>query len=61
VANRDIKLYAAGKGIRQWQVAKAFGYTPEHFSTLLRTEWQDDKKAEFRAKVDELAPAQEGA
>ena len=39
MANQDLKLYAAGKGIKQWQVAELFGQKPSNFSASLRNEW----------------------
>jgi len=55
MANRDLKLYMAGKGIRQWQLARKAGYTAQYFSALLREELTEDKKAEYRNYIDELA------
>lgn len=55
MANQDLKLYAAGKGVKQWQIAELFGQKPSNFSMSLRSEWPDEKKSEYRAAVDKLA------
>lgn len=55
MANQDLKLYAAGKGVKQWQVAESFGQKPSNFSMSLRNEWPEDKKEEYRSIVDKLA------
>ena len=58
MANEDLKRYAAGKGVRLWQVAKRFGVTDGWFSKLLHDPLPDEKATMFRRFVDELAGEQ---
>ena len=59
MANEELKRYAAGKGVRLWQVAKRFGVTDGWFSKLLHDPLPDEKAALFRKYVDELAEKKE--
>ena len=54
-ANRDIKLAAAGLGIKLWQVADALGISDSAFSRMLRRELADDDKAAVFAVIQRLA------
>ena len=61
-SNQDLKLYAAGRGVRLWEVGQALGYShPESFSRALRSEFTQEKRAAFTAAVDEIANNREEA
>lgn len=57
--NQDIKLLAAGNGIRLWQVAQKLGITDSYFSRKLRKELPEKEKAKIRAIITELSNQQE--
>ncbi len=58
MANRDIKLAAAGAGVRQWQVAEALGMLDSSFSRKLRRELPDAEKARVLEVIRQLAQEQ---
>jgi hypothetical protein len=53
--NRELKLYAASKGVRLWQVAEKFGITDAAFSRKLRKEFSKEDAEQFKVYVDEIA------
>ena len=53
--NNDLKLYAASKGVRLWQVAEKFGIMDATLSRKLRKEFSQEDAAKFKAYVDEVA------
>ena len=53
--NNELKLYAASKGVRLWQVADKFGVTDAMFSRRLRKEFNNGDAELFRKFVDEIA------
>ena len=53
--NRELKLYAASKGVRLWEVAEKFGITDAAFSRKLRKEFSEEDAEKFRLFVDEIA------
>lgn len=53
--NRELKLYAASKGVRLWQVAEKFGITDAAFSRKLRKEFSTEDAEQFKKYVDEIA------
>lgn len=54
--NLDIRNYAKEHGINLWEVSEKLGYSHETaFSRVLRHELPEDKKAEIKAIIDELA------
>lgn len=55
MSNKDIRLYAQTKGVRLWQIANELGINDGNFSRKLRFELSEDKKAEIRSIIDELA------
>lgn len=55
MTNSDLKLYAAGHGVKLWQVAKAFGMKDSNFSRMHRVEFTPDQEEKFRQIVDDLA------
>lgn len=44
MANRDIKLAAAGAGVRMWQIADVLGILDYNFSRKLRRELPAEEK-----------------
>lgn len=53
--NRELKLYAASKGVRLWQIAEKFGVSDAAFSRKLRKEFTREDAEQFKAFVDEIA------
>ena len=49
--NHDLRLEAAGAGIRLWQIAEVLGITDSSLSRKLRRELPDNEKAEFREAI----------
>lgn len=45
--NFQIKLAAAGAGVRQWQIAERLGISEAHFCRKLRRELSDNEKAQI--------------
>ena len=58
MANKDIREYAQMHNVRLWQIANALHINDGNFSRKLRVELTEDKKAEIRKIVDELANEQ---
>lgn len=54
MANKDIKLEAAGSDVKQWQIAKAMGITPQWLCVKLREELPPEEKAKIRAIIAEI-------
>ncbi len=58
--NIDLRDYAKERNVNLWEVSERLGYSHETaFSRVLRHELQDDKKAEIKAIIDELAADQQ--
>ena len=55
MANKDIKLQAAGAGVRLWQIADAIGITDSSFSRKLRRELSVEEKKRYSEIIRELA------
>lgn len=55
MANDGLRIYAAGKGVRLWQVADKFGITDSYFSKKMRKELSKQDAERFRKYVDEIA------
>ena len=55
MANYGLRIYAAGKGVRLWQVADKFGITDSYFSKKMRKELSKQDAERFRKYVDEIA------
>lgn len=55
MSNKELKLYAAGKGVRLYQVAEKFGILDANFSRKLRKELSKEDAERFRKYVDEIA------
>lgn len=53
--NRDIRLMAAGAGVKLWQIAQELGMTDSSFSRVLRKELSPDRKEEVRAIIARLS------
>lgn len=59
--NNDLKIYAATKGVRLWQVAEKFGITDAAFSRKLRKDFSKEDAEKFKKYVDEIASENGGA
>ena len=55
MANDGLRIYAAGKGVKLWQVADKFGITDSYFSKKMRKELSKQDAERFRKYVDEIA------
>ena len=53
--NLDVRNYAMQKNVKLWQIASKLGINDGNFSRKLRVELSDEKKAEIKAIIDELA------
>lgn len=54
VKNKEIRLAIENAGLRQWQVAEAYGVHEGNFSRLLRKELKEDNKLKILAIIQEL-------
>lgn len=52
--NLDIRLMAAGHGIKLWQIADSLGISDCTFSRKLRKEISESEKQEIFAIIEEL-------
>ena len=55
MANKDIKLKAAGCGVQLWRVAEKMGIADSSLSRKLRKELPMVEKARIFAIIDEIA------
>lgn len=55
MANTDIKLAAAGAGVKLWQIAEALGIADCSLSRKLRKELSEDEKGKIFGVIEELA------
>lgn len=55
MCNKDIRDYAKKHNIKLWQIASKLHINDGNFSRKLRVELPEDKKAEIRMIIDELA------
>lgn len=55
MANRDIKLAAAGAGVRMWQIADVLGILDCNFSRKLRRELPAEEKEKIFDIIRKLA------
>lgn len=53
--NKELKLYAASKGVRLWQIAQKFGIAEMTLTRWMRKEMEKEKAEKFRKFVDEIA------
>ncbi len=53
--NKELKRYAASKGVRLWQVAEKFGLNDANFSRKLRHDLNEQDAKKFIVYVDELS------
>ena len=55
MANRDVKLAAAGAGVRMWQIADELGILDSNFSRKLRHELSQEEKKRIFEIIDKLS------
>lgn len=60
MSNKDIRDYARIKDVKLWQIAEKLNLCDSNFSRLLRHELSDEKKAEIKDIIDNLASNQQG-
>ena len=54
MTNQELKLKAAGAGVKLWRIAEKLGVTDNTLSRWLRSELPDEKKEKILAIIDEL-------
>lgn len=55
ICNKDISEYAKNNDIPLWRIASKLGINDGNFSRKLRTELPEEKKAEIKAIIEDLA------
>ena len=55
MANQDIRLKAAGSGVKLWQIADAMGITDCSLSRKLRKELPQDEKTRIFEVIERLS------
>lgn len=55
MCNKDVRDYARIKDVKFWMIAEKLNMHDSNFSRILRKELPEDKKAEIKAIIDELA------
>lgn len=55
MSNQDIRLTAAGAGVRLWQIADALGISDYKFSRKLRKELPQEEKEKIFSIIRELS------
>jgi len=55
MANNDIRLTAAGAGVKLWEIADELGITDSSFSRWLRKELPSEKKAKINEIIKKLS------
>jgi len=53
--NRDVKLTAAGKGVKMWEIAKELGVAAETLCRWMRTNLSEEKKSLIIKAIEKLA------
>ena len=53
--NKDIRLMAAGAGVKLWEIAQELGMTDSSFSRVLRKALTPEKKEEIREIIIRLS------
>ena len=59
--NNDIRLRAAGAGVKLWQIAERLGITDSSFSRRLRHELADDEKARIISIIEQIRNGEEAS
>ena len=59
-ANKEIKLAAAGAGVRMWQIADELGILDCNLSRKLRHELTSEQKTEILAIIKKLSTEENG-
>lgn len=54
MTNQDIRLEAAGAGVKLWQIADKLGLSDSSFSRKLRKEFGTEEKERIRQIIAEL-------
>ncbi len=53
--NKSLRLYAASRGVRLWEIAEKFHLAEATFSKRMRKEFSEEDAERFRNYVDEIA------
>ena len=53
--NKTIQFLAAGKGVRQWEIAEEIGIAEETLSRWMRKTLSEDKKTLILAAIEKLS------
>ena len=57
--SRELQLYAAGKGVKQWKIAEEMGLPEATLSRKLRKPLSEEEEAAFLAAVEKLSKEKE--
>lgn len=57
--NEEIRLLAAGNGVRHWQIAKRLGISETWFTRLMRDELKPDMRKRVIDAINQIATEQE--
>ena len=57
--NMDIRLAAAGSGVKLWQIADALGMTDGNFSRKLRKELSEEERDKILSIIQEISEQNE--
>ena len=55
MANKDIRLAAAGSGVKLWQIAERMGILDSNFSRKLRHELSSEEKEKILSIINEIS------
>lgn len=53
--NKDLQLKAAGKGIKQWQIAEEMGVAAETLCRWMRKPLSDERRQAFLSALEKLS------
>ena len=57
--NTEIRLAAAGSGVKLWQIADALGMTDGNFSRKLRKELSEEEREKILSIIQEISEQNE--
>ena len=61
MTNQEIKLKAAGSGVKLWEIAEKLGINDGNLSRKLRHELPDEMKQEILSIIDEIRMSKEAS
>ena len=58
-ANEDIRMMLEKSGVRQWELAEAYGLSDARFCVRMRKEFPEDEKLRLYALIQQIADRKE--